>query len=273
MNKDFEWNMTVTGSYNENTLMSLSSDTYHSDSDYFYTGYISEPVQKNSHIVKVGWPLGTMYNLKSVGIDKNGKWVVERLRKDENGDPVSKYYDLAENASEADYQVLGNGVPRFNLGWTNNFRYKNFDLAISMRGAFGFQILNMQKLFYGTSYSDFQYNVLKCAYDLHDVINARTGEKTGAQTRISDVQRAVSYYVENGDYWKIDNVTLGYNLRFKNDFIKGLRVYGTVHNLATITGYTGLDPEVPSIGYTAGTDERDKYPTIRSYTFGVNLTF
>lgn len=273
VNKDFEWNMTVTGSYNQNTLMSLSSDTYHSDSDYFYTGYISEPVQKNSHIVKVGWPLGTIYNLKSVGIDKNGKWVVERLRKDENGVPVSKYYDLAENASEADYQVLGNGVPRFNLGWTNNFRYKNFDLAISMRGAFGFQILNMQKLFYGTSYSDFQYNVLKCAYDLHDVINARTGEKTGAQTRISDVQRAVSYYVENGNYWKIDNVTLGYNLRFKNDFIKGLRVYGTVHNLATITGYTGLDPEVPSIGYTAGTDERDKYPTIRSYTFGVNLTF
>lgn len=271
--KDFNWNMTVTGSYNENKLMSLSSDTYKTDSDYFYAGYISEPVQKYSHIVKVGWPLGTIYNLKSVGLDKNGKWVVERLRKDEQGNILSKYYDLAESASEFDYQPLGNGVPRFNVGWTNNFRYKNFDLAISMRGAFGFQILNLQKLFYGTSYTDFQYNVLKCAYDYHDVINARTGEKTGAKTRITDVQRAVSYYVENGDYWKIDNVTLGYNLKLKNDYVKGLRVYGTVHNLATITGYSGLDPEVPSIGYTAGTDERDKYPTIRSFTFGVNLTF
>lgn len=269
---DFEWNTTLTGSFNENQLMSLSSDTYKSDSDYFYEGYISEPVQKTSHIVKVGWPIGQIYNLKSVGLDKNGKWVVERLRK-EDGVPVSKFYDLAENASESDYQVLGNGVPRFNVGWSHNFRYKNLDLAISMRGAFGFQILNMQKLFYGTSYTSFQYNVLKCAYDLHDAINSRTGEKTGTQTRITDVQRAVSYYVEDGDYWKIDNVTLGYNLKFKNDYIKGIRVYGSVHNLATITGYTGLDPEVPAIGYNAGTDERDKYPTIRSYTFGVNLTF
>lgn len=271
--KDFEWNSALTGSYNANKLVSLSSDTYKTDTDYFYTGYISEPVQKNSHIVKVGWPIGQIYNLKSIGIDENGKWVVERLKK-EGGVPVSKFYDLAENASEADYQVLGNGVPRFNLGWTNNFRYKNFDLAISMRGAFGFQILNMQKLFYGTSNTSFQYNVLRDAYEYHDCVNSITGEKIeGAKARISDVQRAVSYYVENGDYWKIDNVTLGYNLKLKNDYLKRIRVYGTVHNLATITGYSGLDPEVPAIGYTAGTDERDKYPTIRSFTFGVNLTF
>lgn len=273
LKKDFQWNTTVTGSYNKNKLVSLSSDTYQSDSDYFYTGYISEPVQKYSHIVKVGWPIGTIYNLKSIGVDDKGRWVVERLRRDENDVPVSKYYDLAENASEADYQVLGNGVPRFNVGWTNNFTYKNWDLAISMRGAFGFQILNMQKLFYGTSYGDFQYNVLKCAYDLHDAVDSRTGEKTGNKARISDVQRAVSYYVEDGDYWKIDNVTLGYNFNLANKYVKRIRVYGTVHNLATITGYSGLDPEVPAIGYTAGADERDKYPTIRSYTFGVNVTF
>ncbi|MCQ2144429.1 MAG: TonB-dependent receptor [Bacteroidales bacterium] len=274
LTKNFSWDMAITGSYNKNVLVSLSSDTYKSDSDYFYEGYISEPVQKYSHIVKVGWPLGNIYNLKSIGVDNKGKWVVERIRKDDNGVPVSKYYDLAENASEADYQVLGNGVPRYNLGWTNNFRYKGFDLAITMRGAFGFQILNMQKLFYGTSYSSFQYNVLKSAYDLHEAVDSRTGEKTGEKTPITDVQRAVSYFVENGDYWKIDNLTLGYNYKFKeNKFIKRIRVYGTVNNLATITKYSGLDPEVPSIGYTAGTDERDKYPTVRSYTFGLNLTF
>ncbi len=271
--KDFQWNTTLTGSYNKNKLVSLSSDTYKSDSDYFYTGYISEPVQKTSHIVKVGWPIGQIYNLKSIGVDDQGKWVVERIERDADNNPTGKYYDLAENASEADYQVLGNGVPKYNVGWTNNLTYKNFDLAVSMRGAFGFQILNMQKLFYGTSYSSFQYNVLKCAYDLHDAVDATTGKKTGNKARISDVQRAVSYYVEDGDYWKIDNVTLGYTLNLKTNFIKKVRFYGTVHNLATFTGYTGLDPEVPSIGYTAGSDERDKYPTIRSYTFGVNVTF
>ena len=83
-----------------------------------------------------------------------------------------------------------------------------------------------------------------------------------------------SYYVEDGDYWKIDNIVLGYN--FKKDFIKGIkgmRLYFSVQNALTITGYKGLDPEVGGSLLTPGTDDRNKYPTTRSYTFGVNLNF
>lgn len=84
----------------------------------------------------------------------------------------------------------------------------------------------------------------------------------------------VSYYIENGDYWKIDNVTLGYNFNTKSlKYIQRARIYVAALNLATITGYKGIDPEVNRVGLDPGNDERDKYPTTRTFTAGVNLTF
>ena len=270
--RDFEWNTSLTFSHNRNELISISNDQFQSENDYFDEGYTGEPIQKTTHQVKVGQPIGNFFNLRSVGLDEGGKWVVERLRRDADGNVVSKYYGLAADAGYTDWQILGNGVPDIYLNFNNNFRYKNFDLAVTMRGAFGFQILNFQKMFYGNP--TILYNTLNCAFDQFEAVDARTGEKTGKMVNLSDTQRIVSYYIEDGDYWKIDNVTLGYTLNFKDSkFLKRFRVYGSVHNLATFTGYSGLDPEVRVTGFDAGTDERDKYPTIRSFTFGLTLTF
>lgn len=83
----------------------------------------------------------------------------------------------------------------------------------------------------------------------------------------------VSYYIEDGDYWKIDNVTLGYTVPLNNNFIKKARLWASASNLLTITGYKGLDPEVSTAGLSPGIDDRDKYPTTRTFTFGINLTF
>lgn len=274
--KNFEWSTSATYSYNANKLVSLQNDQYKMSTDYFDTGYTGEPIQTTTHRVKEGWPIGNFFGLKSLGLNAAGKWIVERYNFDENGNPVSVFPDLAENATSADWQVLGNGVPKIYLNWNNTLRYKGFDLNITMRGAFGFQVLNFQKLFYGNP--TIQYNVLKSAFDKIDVVDEYTGAKTGEKAYITDSQRYVSHYIENGDYWKIDNVTLGYTYNFKNNkFIKRVRAYATVRNLATITGYSGLDPEIRvsygDNGYDPGTDDRDKYPTIRSYTFGVNITF
>jgi len=141
-----------------------------------------------------------------------------------------------------------------------------------MRGAFGFEILNFQKMYYGNP--TIQYNVLNSAFDLHDVVDMTTGEKTGEKVTINDSQRYVSEYVENGNYWKIDNVTLGYTFDLRRvEFINNLRLYVSCLNLATFTGYSGIDPEVRMTGLDAGIDHRDKYPTNRSYTFGLNISF
>ena len=268
---DFEWTSSVSFSYNANKLVSLQNDEFQTSTDWFSAGHTGEPIQTTTHRVKEGWPIGNFFGLKSIGVDNDGKWVVERFRYDSEGNVESKYYDYAANAGQNDWQVLGNGVPDFFANFNNTFRYKGFDLNITMRGAFGHQILNYQKMYYGNP--TILYNVLNCAFDKHDAVDAKTGQLTGNQAVLSDTQRYVSYYIENGDYWKIDNVTLGYTHRFKSDFVKKIRAYVTVNNLATFTGYTGLDPEVSFGGFDPGTDSRDKYPTIRSYTFGVNITF
>jgi TonB-linked SusC/RagA family outer membrane protein len=272
--KDFEWNTNVSFSTNANKLVSISNDQFQMSTDYFYTGHTGEPIQTITHRVKVGDPIGNFYGLKSIGVSAEGKWVVERLNWDATMENITgRYYDLAENAGDEDRQVLGNGVPTHYLNWNNQLRYKNFDLSIGMRGAFGFQILNFQTMYYGNP--TIQYNVLNSAFDGLDVVNVETGEKTGKKAIINDSQRYVSEYVEDGDYWKIDNLTIGYTFDnlIRSKYIKKLRFYASCLNLATFTGYSGIDPEVRMTGLTPGTDDRDKYPTIRSYTFGLNITF
>lgn len=261
--KTFQWNTNVSYSTNKNKLVSIQNDQFKMTNDYFYTGHTGEPIQTTTHIVKVGQPIGTFYGLKSVDITDDGLWIVEGL--DESGNKVNK---LASEATAADWQVLGNGIPAHNLNWNNSFSYKGFDLSINMRGAFGFEILNYQRMYYENAKPSIQYNRLNSAFD-----------NVYGKSPVKDDQRYVSDYIENGNYWKIDNVTLGYTFNLsKQKVIKNLRVYGSVLNLATITGYKGIDPEVSmSSGefgvLNAGSDERDKYPTVRTYTFGVNVTF
>ncbi len=276
--KDFEWSTNFSYSTNSNELRSISNDQFQMSTDWFTTGYTGEPIQTETHRVKVGDPIGNFYGLKSVGLNENGLWIVERLERDENGELTGgKYYDLAENATTEDRQVLGNGVPKHFVNFNNTFRYKNFDLSINMRGQFGYQILNFQEMFYANP--TIQYNVLNSAFDQHPVYQISSDGKScsrdGSKTvRLTDSQRYVSEYVEDGDFWKIDNITLGYSFNVKKiKWIQNLRLYASALNLCTITGYKGIDPEVDITGLTPGTDDRDKYPTTRSFTFGINVTF
>ena len=271
--KNMEWSSNLSYSTNKNELVSISNDQFSMSTDWFTTGHTGEPIQTTTHRVKVGDPVGNFYGLKSVGLSTEGKWVVERLQKDAEGNVTGVYYDLAADAGDEDWQVLGNGVPKHYLNWNNYFRYKNLDFSVTMRGAFGFQILNYQEMYYANP--TIQYNVLNSAFDKHPVVDLTTGQPTGQEVVINDSPRYVSQYIEDGDYWKIDNLTLGYsfNTAKKIKFIRNIRVYGSCANLFTFTNYTGLDPEVRMTGLDAGTDSRDKYPTIRSYTFGLNITF
>ena len=274
--KNFEWNTNVSYSTNKNELRSISNEQFQMSTDWFTTGHTGEPIQTSTHRVKVGDPMGNFFGLKSIGLSEEGKWLVERLEKDAEGNVIGKFYDLAENAKDDDRQVLGNGVPTHYLNFNNTLRYKNWDMSIGMRGAFGFQILNFQEMYYGNP--TIQYNVLNSAFDKREALaisaDGKSYSKTGKMVNIADAQRYVSEYVEDGDYWKIDNVTIGYTFNTKKmKYVKNLRVYASCLNLAVLTSYKGIDPEVRFTGLDAGTDSRDKYPTNRSFTFGINATF
>mgnify|MGYP003649191286 CR=1 FL=1 len=133
-------------------------------------------------------------------------------------------------------------------------------MQFNFRGAFGHEILNFQRMFYENPYNP-AYNMLETAYD-----------PVYGQQLNSDLA-LVSHYIEKGDYLKLDNFTVGYTFP-KVSFLRNARVYASGLNLFTITGYKGIDPEgVDVTGFYPGNDERDKYPTTRTYTLGLNLTF
>ncbi|KJD33888.1 collagen-binding protein [Tamlana nanhaiensis] len=251
-NENFEWTTNLTYSTNTNKIVSLSNDEFQLTNDFFDQGYTGEPIQISTHRVQEGQPIGNFYGLKSVDIDDNGIWIIERP----DGTLVS-----ATEATTDDRRVLGNGLPKAYYSWNNTFKYKNFDLMVNLRGALDYQILNFSRMFYENP--TISYNTLDSAYD-----------QVYGKAVLNDVQRYVSYYVEDGDFLKIDNVTLGYTLP-KNilKFTQSFRIYATGLNLATITSYKGIDPEVNREGLAPGNDERDKYPSTRTFSLGVNFTF
>ncbi len=252
-NANLNWITGVTYSTNKNKLVSLSNEQFETTNDFFYTGHTGEPIQQTTHIVKIGDQIGNFYGWKSVDITDAGIWIIENAE--------GEHIPITESDQD-DRKVLGNGLPKHYLGWNNSFRYKNFDLEVNMRGAFGFQILNFQRMYYENP-RIFQYNMLTSAFD-----------KVYGKARLTYDLAYVSYYIEDGDYWKIDNVTLGYTINLKSkQYIKNARVYASGLNLFTLTGYKGIDPEVNRIGLNPGNDERDKYPTTRTFTLGLNLTF
>ena len=252
--KDFTWNTSMNYSHNRNELLSLSNDKFLA-SDYSDQGSTGEPMQQSTHRLKVGEPLGNFWGFKSVDIDNTGHWIIEG----EDGQPKS-----INDQQPTDKQILGNGIPSHYLNWNNTLRWKNLDFQLNMRGAFGFQILNLTSMKWATTTMLTRGNVLKTAFD-----------KVYGKAVLADDQpcQYVSYYVEDGDYWKIDNMTLGYTIPFKSKNIRSIRLFTTLRNVATFTGYSGIDPEVSVTGLTPGADSYYRYPATRSYTFGVTFKF
>lgn len=276
---DFTWETTLTLSHNKNKLLSLSNDLYETDNFQELWGGLGDPISLPTHCMEVGTGLGDFWGLKSVGVSKNGMVLVEV--KDANGDWVVKEWDSSYNV-ENNRQRLGNGMPDIYMGWNNTFRYKGFDLNLQFTGQFGFQILNTQRAFYENN--SIAYNRLKSAADYYGAINAdgtpyidpETGKQMQVRLSNSLAQGFWSDHLEDGDFLKLASATLGYTIPLSEKakkYVSNVRCYISGQNLFCLTGYSGLDPEVSNAFMTPGVDGRDKYPTLRSFTFGVNVNF
>ena len=257
--KDFEWKTTLTSSFSRNKLISLSNDLYETANE-IDDAWLGEPISIATQRLIVGKTVGQFYGLKSVGVSENGLWLIENPSTGE----AEEFTDNMLN-NDNYRQYLGNSLPKAYMGWNNTFFYKDFDLSMQFTGQFGFDILNEPRAFYENN--SIAYNRLKSV------------EKApyGGQNTLSSSQKQtiVSYYMEKGDFVKLTNLTLGYTVLLKNTtYVKGVRAYISGDNLFTITGYSGLDPELSNGSpRSAGIDWRDRYPSIRSCTFGVNITF
>ena len=251
--KRFSWNTNATYSANRNKFISIDNDLYTATNKWFNAGTTPSPINTYSHRVEVGHEIGNFWGYKVVDVATDGTWIYE----DKDGKQVA-------TVTEADKKIIGNGLPKSYLSWNNSLRYGNFDLNVSMRGAFGFQIINAQRMIYENP-GFTVYNQMRSATDL-------VFGKTVLNKQVSTDWN--SYYVENGNYWKIDNVALGYNFSLSGSkHIKSARLYVSTLNTLIITGYKGMDPEVNQLGLNPGYDSADKYPSARVYTIGMNIIF
>ena len=212
-----------------------------------------------------------------------------------------KYKDLNHDGQidDKDLDVIGNTNPTYTGGFNLSATFKNFDLGVYFNWSVGNDVYNVNKLatLYGYKESgvfENKLDIIKDAYKIYDIVNGNlvrltTPDELNAANKNAKLPLAYnesgvtsSLGIEDGSFLRLNTVSLGYTLPdnlIKRAGITRLRVYGSVYNVLTITGYSGLDPEVntntaqnhsayPTTGLDWGT-----YPRARSFVVGVNLNF
>ena len=249
--KALKWTTGINWSMGQTKLTKLSSDAY----QMAYLDLYQKPGPGTSEYffrVEEGGKIGQFYGYEHAGVDENGLLLIY----DNNGNAVP-----AAQADPTYKRNIGNGAPKHFLSWSNSLSYKNWDLSMLFRSALGFEIFNMRKYGMGLKGSGTD-NVLRKAYtDYADV------ESSGGIIS--------SYFLEKGNYFKLDNVTLGYSYSPKSrQLVENLRIYLTAKNVFTLTGYEGNDPSiVTSTGITPGIDSNSAYPQATNITLGVTVRF
>ena len=268
---------------NYSTGLILSS--YKSTLDSFDTpglrGNLGAPGQNDTRVVLVaeGQEIGGIYGPVWDGTITDGS----QNFVDVNGDGTLQTDQLYDNAIDADgdgvidgdLKKLGNGIPDFELGWTNSISYKNWDANMFFRGAFGHSMVNNFRVFYEPRVgSQGSYNFINTPLADAQITNAKFS----------------SLYVEKADFVKLDNLSVGYtfDIADDNNYLDGVRLSLSGQNLFTITNYSGSDPEPALVDngdagngdyiggadpLTPGIDRRYNYFSSTTITFGININF
>jgi len=198
-----------------------------------------------------GSTIGDLYGYEAAGVNEAGEILVY-----DNEGQMQPVFSVNESWK----RTIGNTIPKLFLSWNNTWRYKGFDLNVFFNGAFGHQIFNNRRA--GNLKGSGNANVFRTAYTIDNQVREYGGVVT-------------SYFLERGDYFKLQSVTLGYTLTPRNkEILQSLRIYLSAKDLYTFTGYRGTDPALLSTnGLTPGVDNGVGYPEARVVTLGATLTF
>ena len=276
--KDFSYHANLNVATNKNKVTRIAND------QGLINGQTKALFENSSYVSRVqeGHAIGYFYGMSYSGIWQNqqqidnakasGKAVLDGAVP---GDPI---WDDFDNDGVIDYDKdrheIGNPHPDVTLGVSLGCEWKGFDFGITGSGAFGMQVMQC----YRTALLANQYN----SYTV-DAFDRWHGEGTSNKYprltvgQIAD-QWVSTRYMQNADYFKIQNVTLGYNFNklWKNSPFSQLRLYVQAQNLYTFTGYTGVDPEVGSSGgkdsWARGIDV-GLYPSARTFVVGASIKF
>lgn len=279
-NRKLKWTTNLVLSHFSSKLVSLSTkDGFLSINKRFTTANPGSPGQGAAYysIVEEGTAVGNFWGFQFDNADsKNGIFV-----RDVNGN-LKKIYE----AIDEDRVLLGNGLPKLNLGFTNTLSYKNLDFTFFLRSILGHNVTNEPRMFYENSNPGSLRNFNRIFTKYWD-------------SNIKDAAFS-SYYVEKGDFLRLDNITLAYNFPLPQSRVfNKVKVFVSGNNIATWTAYTGINPEIRFIdggfsflqysprGYYSdsngddgngnpfapGIERRNTYFTTRSFTVGANFEF
>lgn len=274
--EDFSWSTDFNISFNRNEVVALVNNA-----DLFFDGTPSYFSHDISSVLRVGEQNGQFWGLDYAGVFQGGTLPAgtSTLAGGVAGDPLFRDIDGSGDITEDDRTIIGNPNPDFTFGFTNNFRYKDFDLNIFFQGSQGGQIFNLTNV----QLVNGDANTTRENFN-----NAWT--PTNTDTNVPRVgnnsnREISSRFVEDGSYIRLKNVSLGYNLR--SDLVEkiglnGLRLSVSAQNLLTFTNYSGLDPEASYFGGGGENNLRSNtlrgfdfgnYPTFRTVTFSLSATF
>ena len=245
-----KWTSGINASVGYSRIVTLSNQIYGASYiDMLGTGGLGQTSYYYRYTE--GSRIGQLYGYQAAGVNEYGDMMVY----DNDGNTIT-----AASANAAFKRYIGNTIPKLFLSWNNTIRYKNWDLNIFMNGAFGHMIYNNRRA--GNLQSSGNANVFRSAYTTDKNVREYGGVVT-------------SYFLEKGDFMKIQNVTLGYTfVPRQKDILQSLRVFLTASDLYTFTGYTGTDPALLSTnGLTPGVDNGTGYPETRVVTLGATVTF
>lgn len=251
--KDFTLNANASLSYNHQEITKLSNSTYQAVGLQAGSLHNIRGLSNTySQVIKEGYPAGTFWGPKCTGIDDDGKYILDK------GEDGNGYY-------------LGSAMPKWNLGLSLSATYKDFDLSVAGYGMFGHKILNATRM------QLFDASRLPAQNTLDDFITSG----------VKDNPTFSDYFIENGNFFRLQSVTLGYTIpKTKRFGFERIRLYVTGENLFCITGYKGTDPEVyvpdnvlngPGIDRlitdSQSGDGATYSPRPRTFSIGLNLSF
>lgn len=258
--KDWEWSSTWTMAFNNNKITKLSDPS----KGFNYTEQLSGSVWEegkantNTQIIIEGQSVGTFYGYKVTNITDKGTLVYEKWTQDD----VDAGLCAESMKGKNKLQVIGNAQPVFTYGWNNSIRWRDLDITLFFRGNVGNDVFNVKRWAFAPRKTSGNNIFMK---DVQLLADGKGAYNTG---NFSD------YYLEDGSFLKLDNITVGYTFHFKNNkYIQSLRLHATAENVFTITKYSGIDPDVnTSDVWNSGIDATGFYPSVSNVIVGLNIT-
>ena len=274
---DFSYGISLNGSYNKNEVLRIDNaeGIIHGPNDV-----LANPLTE-IYRLQVGQPMGFFYGWVHDGIFQNQAEI--DAHKNSDGKIIQplaqpgdiRFKDLDDNGviDIDDKTKIGCGWPIYRAGLSINMGYKGFDLMVAATGAFGHQIIKQYRSFAGRHFENYTTDVFK-RWTGEGTTNFYPRLTNGGHPNYTNFSALM---IEDGDYVKIQNITLGYELKRLVPALpfSQARIYVTGQNLFTITNYSGMDPEVGygnNASWVAGIDQ-GYYPSSRTYLMGIQVTF